>query len=57
MAPFAPPSHLDWPFFEPRHRAFAAELGAWADAHLAHDHGPDVAGCAGVSVSRSITST
>ena len=42
MAPFAPPSHLDWPFFEPRHRAFAAELGTWADAHLAHDHGPDV---------------
>src|SRR5580765_2659377 len=42
MAPFAPPSHLDWPFFEPRHRALAAELGAWADAHLAHDHGPDV---------------
>src|SRR4029079_15996524 len=34
--------HLDWPFFEPRHRAFAAELGAWADAHLAHDHGADV---------------
>jgi acyl-CoA dehydrogenase len=42
MAPFASPSHLDWPFFEPRHRAFAAELGAWADAHLPHDHGPDV---------------
>jgi acyl-CoA dehydrogenase len=34
--------HLDWPFFEPRHRAFAAELGAWADAHLPHDHGADV---------------
>jgi alkylation response protein AidB-like acyl-CoA dehydrogenase len=42
MAPFAPPSHLDWPFFEPRHRAFAAELGAWADANLPHDHGSDV---------------
>ena len=42
MAPFAPPSHLAWPFFEARHRGFAAELGAWADAHLAHDHGPDV---------------
>ncbi len=42
MAPFAPPTHLDWPFFEPRHRAFAAELGAWADAHLPHGHGPDV---------------
>jgi acyl-CoA dehydrogenase len=35
-------THLDWPFFEPRHRTFAAELGAWADAHLAHDHGADV---------------
>src|SRR6187549_2289354 len=34
--------HLDWPFFEPRHRTFAAERGAWADAHLPHDHGPDV---------------
>jgi acyl-CoA dehydrogenase len=34
--------HLDWPFFEPRHRAFAAELGAWADAHLPHDHSADV---------------
>ncbi|MEP7303198.1 MAG: acyl-CoA dehydrogenase family protein [Caldimonas sp.] len=42
MTPFAAPTHLDWPFFEPRHRAFAAELGAWADAHLPHDHGPDV---------------
>ena len=42
MAPFAPPTHLDWPFFEPRHRAFVAELGAWADAHLPHDHGSDV---------------
>jgi hypothetical protein len=21
---------LDWPFFEPRHRAFANELDAWA---------------------------
>jgi alkylation response protein AidB-like acyl-CoA dehydrogenase len=34
--------HLDWPFFEPRHRTLAAELGAWADAHLPHDHGADV---------------
>ena len=25
---------LDWPFFEDRHRAFAAEIGAWADATL-----------------------
>lgn len=26
---------LDWPFFEERHRAFAAELSAWADGDLA----------------------
>jgi acyl-CoA dehydrogenase len=39
---FAAATHLDWPFFEPRHRAFAAELGGWADANLAHDHGSDV---------------
>jgi acyl-CoA dehydrogenase len=25
---------LDWPFFEERHRRFAAELSAWADATL-----------------------
>lgn len=25
---------LDWPFFEDRHRVFAAELSEWADAHL-----------------------
>ena len=25
---------LDWPFFEDRHRRFAAELSAWADATL-----------------------
>jgi len=30
---------LDWPFFEPRHRAFANELDAWAAANLAHAHG------------------
>ena len=35
--------HLDWPFFEARHRLLAAELGAWASHHLhAADHGPDV---------------
>jgi acyl-CoA dehydrogenase len=31
---------LAWPFFEERHRAFAAELTSWADSHLpdlAHD--------------------
>jgi acyl-CoA dehydrogenase len=33
--------HLDWPFFEPRHRAFAIELDAWAAASLGHPHGHD----------------
>lgn len=27
-------SHLDWPFFESRHRALAAELEDWCAAHL-----------------------
>ncbi|NRF69309.1 acyl-CoA dehydrogenase family protein [Aquincola sp. S2] len=35
-------SHLDWPFFEPRHRQLAAALDDWAAAHIAHQHGPDV---------------
>ena len=35
--------HLDWPFFETRHRALAGELGAWALRHLhTGDHGTDV---------------
>ncbi len=37
----AAPAHLDWPFFEPRHRAFAAELDAWAASALGHPHGSD----------------
>jgi len=32
---------LDWPFFEPRHRAFAAELHAWAAVNIGHAHGSD----------------
>ena len=28
---------LDWPFFEPRHKALAAELDRWAHANLGHD--------------------
>jgi acyl-CoA dehydrogenase len=32
-------SFLDWPFFEPRHRALAARLEAWCTAHLPVDHG------------------
>src|SRR5499427_10799611 len=27
-------NHLDWPFFEPRHRTLAADLEQWAKAHL-----------------------
>jgi acyl-CoA dehydrogenase len=43
------PSHLDWPFFEDRHRDFARELDAWATQHVAHAHGPDVdAECRGL---------
>jgi len=34
--------HLDWPFFEDRHRALAAELDNWCAAHLDHGHGTDV---------------
>ncbi|MEO7008668.1 MAG: acyl-CoA dehydrogenase family protein [Caldimonas sp.] len=34
--------HLDWPFFEERHRAFARELDAWAAQHIAASHGRDV---------------
>ena len=33
--------HLDWPFFEPRHREFATELDAWATTALGHAHGHD----------------
>jgi acyl-CoA dehydrogenase len=33
--------HLDWPFFEPRHRALAGELDAWAKAAVGHGHGED----------------
>jgi acyl-CoA dehydrogenase len=32
-------SALDWPFFEPRHCAFAAELDAWAAATVRDLHG------------------
>jgi acyl-CoA dehydrogenase len=30
---------LDWPFFEPRHRALAKELDAWAASAVGHGHG------------------
>ena len=40
-------NHLDWPFFESRHRALAAGLERWCAAHLnspapAHAHGANV---------------
>lgn len=34
--------HLDWPFFDPRHKTLATELERWTSAHLAHDHGSNV---------------
>ena len=37
-----PQDHLDWPFFEPRHRALAHELDAWAARHVRDVHGDDV---------------
>jgi alkylation response protein AidB-like acyl-CoA dehydrogenase len=36
------PPHLDWPFFEDRHRAFARDLDAWAIEHVPQDHAHDV---------------
>jgi acyl-CoA dehydrogenase len=39
-------SFLDWPFFEPRHKALALDLDAWAAANLAHiDHADTDAAC------------
>jgi acyl-CoA dehydrogenase len=42
MAPAARLPHLDWPFFEARHRELAPALDAWAAAHVADVHGDDV---------------
>jgi alkylation response protein AidB-like acyl-CoA dehydrogenase len=37
--------HLDWPFFDAKHRELASALDAWCDAHLQHvDHDGDVDG-------------
>jgi len=33
---------LDWPFFEPRHRALAHEIDAWATEHVGAAHETDV---------------
>jgi acyl-CoA dehydrogenase len=35
-------AHLHWPFFEPRHRAFAEALDAWAATQVRDRHGDDV---------------
>ena len=34
--------HLDWPFFDDRHRALAQTLDAWAMQHIDQSHGSDV---------------
>jgi acyl-CoA dehydrogenase len=34
--------HLDWPFFEPRHKVLAAGLEQWAGSHLAGESTRDV---------------
>jgi acyl-CoA dehydrogenase len=34
--------HLDWPFFEPRHKELAIELEQWASTHASGDHGDDI---------------
>ena len=38
-------THLEWPFFEDRHRALAEGLGAWAGEHLHHGGGDVDAQC------------
>lgn len=38
----SPLAHLDWPFFEPRHRELAAALDTWAAEHIAPGHAEDV---------------
>jgi acyl-CoA dehydrogenase len=37
-------AYLDWPFLEPRHKALALELDAWAAQHVTQDHPHDLAG-------------
>ncbi len=39
----ASPSHLDWPFFEDRHRSLAADLSKWSSLHLKHHDETDLA--------------
>ena len=37
-----PLEHLRWPFFEDKHRVFAAALEGWAGAHVRDAHGADI---------------
>jgi acyl-CoA dehydrogenase len=37
-----PLKHLDWPFFDDKHRALAGGLDAWCAVHLQQAHGDDV---------------
>jgi acyl-CoA dehydrogenase len=39
---FAVTEHLDWPFFEERHRDLAAKLEQWCAANLGEGHGDDI---------------
>ena len=42
-------THLDWPFFDPRHRIVADELEQWANVHIRQAHEEDVdAACRGL---------
>lgn len=41
-------SFLEWPFFDERHRAHAAELEAWCAANLPVNHGDVDAACRGL---------
>jgi len=34
--------HLDWPFFEPRHKELVTELERWTVSHLTGKHGHDI---------------
>ena len=40
-----PPSHLDWPFFDERHRTLAADLSAWAAEQVEEEPDDEAAAC------------
>ena len=35
-------SHLDWPFFEPRHKTLVSDLDRWAGSHLDFSEETDI---------------